>query len=69
MNGKIVNDQYGFEEGKSCFSNLLEAVAYVLEMIEAGYLVDFFTQFHITCKAGEIWNHGPSFKYDQRFYV
>ena len=29
-------------EGKSCFSNLLEAVDSVLEMLEAGYPVDIF---------------------------
>ena len=29
-------------DGKSCFSNLLEAVDSVLEMLEAGYPVDIF---------------------------
>ena len=56
VNEKIVNDQHGFMEGKSFFSNLLEAVDSVLEMLEAGYPVDIFTlifgklltQFHIT---------------------
>ena len=58
VNEKIVNDKHGFMEGKSCFSNLLEAVDSVLEMLEAGVGIlwifftlifgKFLTQFHIT---------------------
>ena len=56
VNEKIVNDQHGFMEGKSCASNLLVAVDSVLESLRLGILWIFFTlifgklltQFHIT---------------------
>ena len=42
VNSSIIDNQHGFVENKSCFSNLLETVDSVIEMLEAGYPVDIF---------------------------
>ena len=42
VNDNIIKDQHGFVEGKSCFSNLLETVDFILDMLKAGYPVDIF---------------------------
>ena len=42
VNGKIIKDHHGFIEGKSCFSNLVETIDSILDMLEQGYPVDIF---------------------------
>ena len=42
VDGKINKDQHGFIEGKSCFSNLIDTIDSILDMLEQGYPVDIF---------------------------
>ena len=42
VDGKINKDQHGFIEGKSCFSNLVETIDSILDMLKQGYPVDIF---------------------------
>ena len=46
---QIIKDQHGFVDGKSCFSNLLETVDSIIELLEAGCPVDIF--YFDFCKA------------------
>ena len=42
VDGIINKDQHGFIEGKSCFSNLVEIIDSILDMLKQGYPVDIF---------------------------
>ena len=46
---KISTNQHGFVENKSCFSNLLETIDTVMELLESGCPVDIF--YFDFCKA------------------
>ena len=49
VDGKIIPNQHGFVNQKSCFSNILETVDTIISMLEDGHPVDVF--YFDFCKA------------------